>query len=105
MILMKEYVSLTTVAMKIGERHFYSDQSNGCYEEKMLLGNPMLNYPGHVTLTSWTFLNIFNGARYHRNTKILKILASNFKRFRFYGIFKKWQIDERGRAQPNTTFC
>ena len=25
--------------------------------------------------------------------KILKILASNSKRFRFYGILKKWQID------------
>ena len=30
MILMKEYVSLTTTAMKMGERHFYSDHSHGC---------------------------------------------------------------------------
>ena len=30
MILMKEYVSLTTAAMKIGKRHFHSDHSNGC---------------------------------------------------------------------------
>ena len=30
MILMKEYVSLTTATMKRGERHFYSDHSNGC---------------------------------------------------------------------------
>ena len=30
MILMKEYVSLTTAAMKMGKRHFYSDHSNGC---------------------------------------------------------------------------
>ena len=30
MTLMKEYVLLTTAAMKMGERHFYSDHSNGC---------------------------------------------------------------------------
>ena len=30
MILMKEYVSLTTAAMKMGKIHFYSDHSNGC---------------------------------------------------------------------------
>ena len=30
MILMKEYVSLTTAAMKMGKRDFYSDHSNGC---------------------------------------------------------------------------
>ena len=30
MILMKEYVSLTTAAMKMGKRYFYSDHSNGC---------------------------------------------------------------------------
>ena len=29
-ILMKKYVSMTTAAMKVGKRHFYSDQSNGC---------------------------------------------------------------------------
>ena len=28
--------------------------------------------------------------------KILKILASNSKRFRFCGIFKKWQIEDGG---------
>ena len=30
MILINEYVSLTTAAMKLGKRHFYSDHSNGC---------------------------------------------------------------------------
>ena len=30
MIMMKEYVSLTTAAMKMGKKRFYSDQSNGC---------------------------------------------------------------------------
>ena len=29
MILMKEYISLTTAAMKMGKIYFYSDQSNG----------------------------------------------------------------------------
>ena len=30
MVLMKEYVSLTIAAIKMGERHFYSDHSYGC---------------------------------------------------------------------------
>ena len=34
MILMKEYVSLTNAAIKMGKRHFYSDHSNGCLERK-----------------------------------------------------------------------
>ena len=34
MILMKEYISLTTAAMKMGKRHFYNDHSNGCLQEK-----------------------------------------------------------------------
>ena len=43
------------------------------------------------------FLEIFNSGRYHRDMKILKILASNSKWFRMDGIFKKWQIDyDRG---------
>ena len=58
----------------------------------------MLNYPGHVTLTSWIFLEIFSSVRYHRDMKILKILASDSKWFRVYGIFKKWQIDDGGRG-------
>ena len=46
------------------------------------------------------FLEIFTSGRYHRDMKILKILASNSKRFRVYGIFKKWQIDDdRGSGQ------
>ena len=37
MILLKEYVFLTTAAMKMGKRIFYSDHSNGGFlEEKML---------------------------------------------------------------------
>ena len=34
------------------------------------------------------FLEIFTIDRYHGDMKILKILASNSKRFRVYGIFK-----------------
>ena len=30
MILMNEYVSLTTAAMKMGRKHFYSSHSNSC---------------------------------------------------------------------------
>ena len=40
------------------------------------------------------FLEIFNSGRYHRDMKILKILASNSKRFRVFGIFEKWQIED-----------
>ena len=38
------------------------------------------------------FFQIFTSVRYHRNMKGLKILAFNFKHFRIYGYFKKWQI-------------
>ena len=50
------------------------------------------------------FLEILASARYHRDMKFLKILASNYKRFRVYGIFKKIQIDDDHQGgQPNTT--
>ena len=46
------------------------------------------------------FLEIFTSDRYHRDMKILKILAYNSKRFRVYGIFNKWQIDvDKGGSQ------
>ena len=35
------------------------------------------------------FLDIFTSGKYHRDMKILKILASNSKQFRVYGIFNK----------------
>ena len=57
----------------------------------------MVNHPGHVTLTSWIFFEIFTSGRYHRDMNILKILLSNSKWLRFYGIFKKRQIDDTGR--------
>ena len=34
--------------------------------------------------------------------KILKILAYNSKRFRVYGIFKKWQIDDDSSGLKNS---
>ena len=39
-------------------------------------------------------LEIFTSGRYHRDMKILKILTSNSKRFRVYGILKELQIDD-----------
>ena len=49
------------------------------------------------------FLEISTSSKHHRDTKILKILASNSKRLRVYGIFKKLQIDDDKGAPPNTT--
>ena len=49
------------------------------------------------------FSEIFTSGRYHRDMKILKILASNSKQFRVYGIFKKLQIDDDKGGPPNTT--
>ena len=49
------------------------------------------------------FLEIFTTIRYHRDMKVLKILTSNSKRFRVYGIFKKLQIDDdKGKLQDKT---
>ena len=42
------------------------------------------------------FFEIFTSDRCHRDMKILKIVASNSKRFRFYNIFKKRKIDDIG---------
>ena len=41
----------------------------------------------HVTLIPWIFLEIFTSGRYHKDMKILKILAPNSKHFRIYNIF------------------
>ena len=49
------------------------------------------------------FLEIFTSGRYHRDMKIMEILASNSKPFRVYGIFKKIQIDDDNGGPPNTT--
>ena len=63
----------------------------------------MLNHPGACHPHRMDFLEIFTTGRYHRDMKILKILASNSKRFRVYGIFKKLQIDDDKGGPPNTT--
>ena len=46
----------------------------------------------------WITRQDFNSGRYHRDMKILKILASNSKQFWVYGIFKKLQIDDDRRG-------
>ena len=48
---------------------------------------------------SYGFFKTFTSDRYHRDMKALKILASNSKHFRIYGIVKKWQI-----GVPQLTF-
>ena len=35
---------------------------------------------------------IFTSGRYHRDMKVLKILASNSKHFKIYDTFSKWQV-------------
>ena len=55
-------------------------------------------------MSSMDIFEIFTSGRYHRDMKILKILASNSKRFRFYGIFKKLMIEE-GPAEFLDNFC
>ena len=46
------------------------------------------------------FFEIFTSSKYHRDMKILKVLASDSKWFRFYGIYKKLKIGT-GRAPVN----
>ena len=57
---MKQYVSLTTDAMKRGNKDFYSDHNNSRLRRGKVssLGNSMLNHSGHVTLTSWIFVKL-----------------------------------------------
>ena len=50
------------------------------------------------------FLEIFTSGRYHRDLKILKILASNSKQFRVYGMFKNWQIDDDSGGRQATKY-
>ena len=55
MILMKEYISLTTAAMKMG-KIFTVIIATVAKRKHASLGNSMLNHPGYVTLTFWMFL-------------------------------------------------
>ena len=52
----------------------------------------MLNYPGHVTLTSCIFKKFLTVVGIIE-MKSLKILASNSMQFIVYGILKKLKID------------
>ena len=68
MILMKEYVSMTTtaVAVKMGKIDFYSLLRG----KNASLGNSILNHSGHITKILIDFFEIFTSERYHRNMKI-----------------------------------
>ena len=48
-------------------------------------------------------MDFFEIGRYHRDMKTQKILASDSKRFGFYSILKKLQIDDDKGGLPNTT--
>ena len=52
---MKEYVSLTTAAMKMC-KFLKMIIATVAKRKNVSLGNSMLNHPGHVTLTLWIFL-------------------------------------------------
>ena len=54
MILMKEYVSLKTAAIKMG-KIFTEIIATVAKRKNASLGNSMLNHPGYITLTSWSF--------------------------------------------------
>ena len=66
MILMKEYVSMTTTAVKMGKIDFYSLLRG----KNASLGNSILNHSGHITKILIDFFEIFTSERYHRNMKI-----------------------------------
>ena len=55
MILIKQYVSLTTAAMKMG-KIFTVIIATVAKRKNALLDSSMLNHPGHVTFTFWIFL-------------------------------------------------
>ena len=49
------------------------------------------------------FLEIFNSGKYNKDMKILKILASNSKRFRIYAIFNIQKIDDDSEGATRWT--
>ena len=66
---MKEYASLTTAPVKKGNI-FTVIIATVAKKKNASLGNSMLNHLGHVTLTLWTFFEIFTSDRYHRDMKV-----------------------------------
>ena len=71
MILMKEYISLTTAAMKMGKM-FTVIIATVAKRKNASLGNSMLNHPGAFHPHLIDFLEIFTTGKYHRDMKILK---------------------------------
>ena len=65
MILMKEYVSMTTTAVKMGKIDFYSLLRG----KNASFGNSILNHSGHITKILIDFFEIFTSERSHRNMK------------------------------------
>ena len=84
---MKEYVSLTTAAMKWVKYIFTVIVVTVAERKRWFTGyfHAKLSRACHSYLID--FLEIFTSGRYQRDKKILKILASNSKWFRVYGIF------------------
>ena len=105
----KVFEWLAATGKKMGKRDFYSDHSNSCFAEKILYWVIPCLIILVMSLLPHGFLEIFTKGRYHRDMKIQKILASNSKRFRVYGIFKRWEVDDdRGAARYNVfldNFC
>ena len=95
MILMKEYVSLTTAVMKMSKK-FFTVIIAAPKRKKLFIGwfHVKSSRACHPYLMD--FFGVFTSGRYHRDMKIVKMLAPNSKQFRFSGIFKKWQNDDRG---------
>ena len=86
---MQEYVSLTTAADK-WVKYIFTVIIVTVTKWKRYFTGPFhvkLSRASHLYLMD--FLEFFTSGRYHRDMKNLKILASNSKRFRVYGIFKK----------------
>ena len=87
MILMKEYVSLTTAVMKMSKKFFIVIIA-APKREKLFIGwfHVKSSRACHPYLMD--FYGVFTSGRYHRDMKIVKMLAPNSKQFRFSGIFK-----------------
>ena len=98
MILMKEYVSLTTADMKMGKNIFTviiamvaKRMLHWVINNKCFMLHWKINHKSSRACHAYLrdFFEIFSIDRYHRDMKILKILASNSKQFRFDESFTK----------------
>ena len=83
---MKEYVSLTTTAMKMGiDISTVITATVVKRKKKLHWVIPRVIIQGMSPLPQ----AIFTSGRYHRDVKISKILGSNSKQIRFHSILKK----------------